>query len=470
MIRPNKSQPEQSVTGDQPVAAEPIVAARLRHDPYASFRFRAFNYYMSGNLLSIVGRQMLAVAVEWEIYARTHSATALGLVGLVLAVPVVALSLPAGHLADRISRKHIIMASQFATTILSAALALISWRHLDIPATPLLASGNHLLGRIAGAFERHQANFHFDDPSIPIIYLLLFLGGIARTFAWAARSSFFPTLVPRDAFANAVTWNNSVFQIASVVGPAISGFVVAHVSFACVYVIDALAAFSFFLLVLPIPHAKRMAQRAGETAWESLAAGLRFVFSKHVILATITLDLFAVLLGGAVALLPMFADQILHCGPIGLGWMRAAPALGALVTALVVAYLPPMRQAGKTLLWCVAGFGIGTILFGLSTVLWFSLVMLFALGAFDSVSVIIRGSIVQLVTPDEMRGRVSAVNNIFIGTSNEFGALESGLTAALFGPVTSVVAGGIGTILVVLGVAKLWPETRKIGALDQTMR
>ena len=193
-------------------------------------------------------------------------------------------------------------------------------------------------------------------------------------------------------------------------------------------------------------------------------------FSRKVILATITLDLFAVLLGGATALMPIFADQILHCGPVGLGWMRAMPAVGAFVMALLIAHLPPMKHAGKTLLWCVTGFGAATILFGLSKVFWLSLGVLLLIGAFDSVSVIIRGSIVQLITPDEMRGRVSSVNNIFIGTSNEFGALESGLTAALFGPVISVVAGGIGTILVVLGVAWRWPETRKIGALDRNLR
>jgi MFS family permease len=180
--------------------------------------------------------------------------------------------------------------------------------------------------------------------------------------------------------------------------------------------------------------------------------------------------LFAVLLGGATALLPVFADQILHCGPVGLGWMRAAPAVGAFAMAVVVAYLPPMRQAGKTLLWCVTGFGIATIIFGLSKFFWLSLGMLFFAGAFDSVSVIIRGSIVQLVTPDDMRGRVSAVNNIFIGTSNEFGALESGLTAALFGPLVSVVGGGIGTIVTVLGAAWRWPEIRKIGVLDKTLK
>lgn len=464
-----KTPPNES---DSPPAEHQQVAAAVipRHDPYAAFRSRGFAFFTAGNLSSIIGRQMLAVAVEWEIYARTHSATALGLVGLVFAVPIVGLSLPAGDLADRISRKHIILVAQILSAIVSALLALVSWQHLAIPNLSILRSCNHGLARIAQVFERHQTNFHFDDASIPIIYLLLFIGAIARTFAWAARSSFFPTLVPRDAFSNAVTWNNSFFQIGSVVGPAISGFVVAKVGFPPVYVVDAITSFLFFLLVLPIPRAPQIRQPIEQSRWRSLIAGLKFVFSRKVILATITLDLFAVLLGGATALLPIFADQILHCGPVGLGWMRAAPAVGAFAMALTVAYLPPMRRAGRTLLWCVSGFGLATIVFGLSKALWLSLGMLFIAGALDSVSVIIRGSIVQLVTPDEMRGRVSAVNNIFIGTSNEFGAMESGLSAALLGPVFSVVAGGIGTILVVLASAWRWPEIRKIGALDRTLR
>ncbi len=460
----------ESPIGQRPEITGAVIPPAPRHDPYAAFRSRGFRFFTTGNLLSILGRQMLAVAVEWEIYRRTHSATALGLVGLVFAIPIVGMSLPAGHLADRISRKHIILVSQVFSAITSALLALLSWQHLNIPQTSFLRACNHGLSAIAGIFEKHDLAFHFDDASIPLIYLLLFLGAIARTFSWAARSSFFPTLVPRDAFSNAVTWNNSVFQIGSVVGPAISGFVVAHRGFPIVYVIDAITSFAFFLLALPIPRAKAALKRVEQSTWRSLAAGAKFVFSKKVILATITLDLFAVLLGGAVALLPIFADQILRCGPVGLGWLRAAPAIGAFATALFVAYLPPMREAGKTLLWCVTGFGIATIIFGLSTALWLSLAMLFVAGALDSVSVIIRGSIVQLITPDEMRGRVSAVNNIFIGTSNEFGALESGLTAALFGPVISVVAGGIGTILVVIGSAVKWPDIRKIGALDKNLR
>jgi MFS family permease len=470
MPRPIDPKSYESPEGERPSVTPPIELERRPHDPYAAFRFGGFALFTAGNLLSITGRLMLAVALEWEIYARTHSATALGLVGLVIAVPVVALSLPAGHLADRFSRKQIILVSQIFSALASVALALVSWKHLSIPPIEPLREGNQLLTAIAGIFERHHPIFQFDDASIPLMYLLLFIGASARTFSWAARSAFFPTLVSRDAFSNAVTWNNSVFQIGSVVGPAVSGLLVAYVGFPCVYLLDALCAFSFFFLVLPIRRSTQKREQTEASTWKSLVAGLRFVFRRKVILATITLDLFAVLLGGATALMPIFADQILHRGPVGLGWMRATPAIGAFGMALVVAHLPPMKHAGKTLLWCVTGFGITTILFGLSKVFWLSLGLLFLIGAFDSVSVIIRGSIVQLVTPDEMRGRVSSVNNIFIGTSNEFGALESGLTAALFGPVISVVAGGVGTIIVVLAVALRWPQTRKIGALDKDLR
>jgi MFS family permease len=439
-----------------------------RHDPYAAFRFRAFSFYTAGNLISVIGRLMFIVAVEWEMYARTHSATALGLVGLVIALPVVLLSLPAGHIADRFPRKRIVLVTQAMGAICSLALAFVSLNHLRIPEWPVLRAGNHFLFSIATIFERHTY-FHFDDLSIPLIYLILLISATGRTFGWAARSSYFPQLVPRDVFANAVTWNSSVFQIGSVVGPALGGLLIVRAGFPFIYALDAACAFSFFLLVLPIKSSDR-GSSTERNAWRSLMEGLRFIRSKQVVLATITLDMFAVFLGGATALLPIFADQILHCGPIGLGWMRAAPGIGAFIMALLIAYLPPMKHAGKMLLWCVTGFGAATIIFGLSSYLWLSLVMLFLTGVFDSVSVVIRHTLLQLVTPDAMRGRISAVNNIFIGTSNELGALESGLTAALFGPIISVVAGGAGTILVVLGVAWVWPETRKIGALDKNLR
>jgi len=439
-----------------------------KHDPYAAFRFQSFRFFTAGNMISVVGRLMLMVAVEWEMYARTHSATALGLVGLMIALPVVLLSLPAGHIADRYPRKRIVMVSQALSAICSLALAYVSWQHLAIPRWPVLLSANQFLYSIASIFERHTW-FHFDDLSIPLIYLILLISATGRTFGWAARSSYFPQLVPRDVFANAVTWNSSVFQIGSVVGPALGGLLIVRAGFPFIYAVDAFCAMSFFFLVLPI-RSRDQGARTERNAWRSLKEGLSFVLSKKVILATITLDMFAVLLGGATALLPIFADQILHCGPIGLGWMRAAPGIGAFMMAFLIAYMPPMKQAGKTLLWCVTGFGVATILFGLSHWLWFSLLMLFLTGVFDSVSMVVRHTLLQLLTPDAMRGRISAVNNIFIGTSNEIGALESGLTAALFGPVLSVVGGGIGTILIVLGVSWIWPQTRKIGALDKNLR
>ncbi len=446
---------------------EPTSTTSPARDPYAAFRFRGFVLYSLGNFIAITGRQMLTVALEWEVYARTRSATALGLVGLMAALPVVALSLPAGHLADRFSRKKIILWSQTASGLCSLCLALVSWQHLAIPHWPIFLRANAMLASIAHVFERHAA-YRFDDLSVPLLFLVMLISGSARTFGWAARASYFPTLVTRDHFANAVTWNSSMFQIACVLGPATAGFLIVRLGFPFIYTIDCACAATFFLLVLPIRKA-REARRVAAGAWESLAAGLRFVAGKKVILAALTLDMFAVLLGGATALLPIFADRILHCGPIGLGWLRAAPAIGAFVMAVTIAYLPPMRHAGRTLLWCVAGFGVATILFGLSTSFWFSLLMLFSTGLFDSVSVVVRQTLVQLLTPDEMRGRISSVNNIFIGTSNEFGALESGLTAAYFGPVISVVAGGVGTILVVALVALKWPVVRQVGRLDKSL-
>src|SRR5438034_8461623 len=258
----------ESPIGQRPEITGAIVPSAPRHDPYAAFRSRGFRFFTTGNLLSILGRQMLAVSVEWEIYRRTHSATALGLVGLVFAIPIVGFSLPAGHLADRISRKNINLVSQIFSSVTSALLALVSWQHLAVPQLSILRACNHGLSAIAGVFEQHQQTFHFDDASIPLIYLLLFLGAIARTFSWAARSSFFPTLVPRDAFSNAVTWNNSVFQIGSVVGPGLSGLLVAYVGFPFVYLLDTLCASIFFLLVLLIRRSTQVRDRTEAGTWK----------------------------------------------------------------------------------------------------------------------------------------------------------------------------------------------------------
>lgn len=402
------------------------------HDPYAAFRFSAYRYYAAGNLISVTGRAMLSVAVGWEIFLRTRSAMALGMVGLVQALPVILFAIPAGHLADRFSRRKVLLVTQLLSALGSLGLVAVS----------------------AGGAP------------VAWMFALLFSTACARTFNWAARGSFMPNLVPGQAFPNAVAWNSTSFQIGSVVGPAAGGFLVAWFGFPLVYGFDALCGLAFFLFLIPIAEG-RSSPRPVAGGLRELFNGIHFVWKTKVILATITLDLFAVLLGGATALLPVFAADILHCGSIGLGWLRAAPALGAVVMGLALAHLRPMRHAGTTLLWSVAAFGVATVVFGLSRSFWLSMGMLFLTGIFDTVSVVVRHTLVQLLTPDAMRGRVSAVNNVFIGSSNELGAFESGVTAAWFGPVISVVAGGIGTVLVVLAAIRLWPALLRLGSFAE---
>jgi len=399
------------------------------HDPYQAFRFRDYRFFAAGNLLSVIGRQMVAVAIGWEVYQRTHSASMLGYVGLVLALPVILFAIPAGQAADRYSRKRIQLVTQLLTSL--SSIGLVVW-------------------------SCHHAGFAW-------LFTLLFLSGISRTFSWAARGPFMTNLVPADVLGNAVTWNSSIFQGASVVGPALGGMLLAVLGFPFIYGLDAFFALSFFALLLPISYRQENGKPSSQ-GWGGLFSGIRFVFDTKIILATITLDLFAVLFGGATALLPIFADQILHCGPIGLGWLRAAPSIGAVAMGLLLAYLPPMKRAGRSMLFSVAWFGIGTIVFGLSKSFPLSMAALALTGAVDTISVIVRHTLVQLLTPDTMRGRVSAVNNVFIGTSNELGAFESGITAAWFGPVISVVGGGIVTILVVLAAMKTWPQVMTLGS------
>ena len=274
-----------------------------------------------------------------------------------------------------------------------------------------------------------------------------------------------PQILPLTAFSNAVTWNSSVFGVANVAGPALGGFIIAYAGFAPVYLFDALAAFAFLLLLLPIRYRSETVEKTGRST-AHLFAGLRFVWADKRILSSITLDLFAVLFGGAVALLPIYADRILGVGAIGLGWLRAAPAIGSMTMALFLAHRPPMKRPGITLLWAVAGFGLAIIGFGIST--WFPLSLLFLLfsGALDNISVVVRHSLVQLLTPDSMRGRVSAINQIFIGSSNELGGLRAGLMAAWLGAVPATIIGGIITIAVTAGVARLWPRIRTVPPLN----
>ena len=375
---------------------------------------------------------MLTVAVGWELYERTNSALALGLVGLTQMIPMILFTLPAGHVADNHERKRIILLMTFIIGCASLGLTLIS---------------------------SHKADVFW-------IYFCLFAAGTARTFLWPASSAFLPHLVTRQQFSKAVTWSSGSFQLSSVVGPAVGGALIAWTHRAApVYAANAAASFLCLLLMSLVRRTNVVTIKEPMTL-RSLIVGFRFVFASRVILGTITLDLFAVLLGGATALLPVYSKDILHAGPAGLGFLQAALPLGSLLCALVLAHRPPLQRAGRTLLWAVAIFGVATIAFGFSRWFWFSFVMLFVCGFVDNVSVVVRHTLVQLLTPDEKRGRVSAVNSLFIGTSNEMGGFESGTVANWLGPVFSVVSGGIGTIIVVIAVALIWPEIRKYGRLD----
>jgi MFS family permease len=308
---------------------------------------------------------------------------------------------------------------------------------------------------------------------IVLMYGILLVRGTAQAYNNPARSALLPRLVPQEVFGNAVTWSSSGFQIAAVIGPAIGGLVIAIEHKAThAYIIDAFLTSVYLVMLLGIrgdavprgEPANALKPRERMTI-ESLVAGMRFVRDTKVILAALTLDLFAVLFGGATALLPIFAKDILHVGPEGLGWLRAAPSVGALVVMMTIAHRPPMQRTGWNLILAVAGFGIATVVFGLSRSFYLSMAMLLLLGGLDGISMIIRGTLVQLWTPDEMRGRVSAVNSVFIDMSNELGGFESGALAAAVGPVIAVVGGGIGTIVVVAGVAWAWPELRRLGAM-----
>lgn len=379
----------------------------------------AFRRYLGGSLLVNLGTAAQGLAIGWEVYQRTGQALSLGLVGLVQAMPMFLFTLPAGYLADVFDRRKLMMASLLGAALTSLGLAWFSHRR--------------------GA--------------IPWMYVLLFLDASFLRLGSPARTALLPELIPRDLFENAVKWRTSLFQISGMVGPALGGFLIAW-SLPSAYLFCALGSLAFVALLatLKVPPGPRGEQG---NMLRQVAEGIRFVWRNKLLLGAISLDLFAVLLGGAVYLLPVFARDILELGPTGLtpekalGWLRAAPAAGALVMALIMAHRPPMRRAGQTLFGAVAGFGLATIAFGLSKHFWFSWGMLFLTGVCDNVSVVVRHTLVQLGTPNEMRGRVSAVNAVFIGSSNELGGFESGLVAQWFGPVVSVVSGGIGTLLVV---------------------
>jgi MFS family permease len=437
------------------------------HDPYAALRHAGYRHFLAGNFLSNIGRQALSVAAAWQIYQWTNSATALGLVGLVNVLPLLALVLPAGVLADRYDRRRIIFRSASLSTLLSVALAATAYYHARVPPLEVLQQANDFLRQVALVFERHAdpASLHFDHPALPLIYLILFLQAIVRVLAGPARAAIVPLLIPPSALSNAVNWSASTFELSTVVGPALGGLIVAYWGYSAVYLLDVFT--SLALAVLLIGVKLSAPPTAGARPALGMLAGVKFMWRNQTVLAAMALDLFAVILGGATALLPIYADQILHVGPAGLGWLRAAPSAGAICMALFTAHRPSARRPGLLMLWSVAGFGASMTLFSYSTVLWLSLLALFLSGAFDNYSVVVRHSLVQLMTPDALRGRVTAVNQLFIGSSNEISALRAGLSAALFGPVMAAGIGGLGTIAVTGLIAWLAPSLKHVPPLHK---
>ncbi|MBI2506492.1 MAG: MFS transporter [Candidatus Latescibacteria bacterium] len=395
-----------------------------RHDPYAAFRHRNYTLFMAGSLLAQIGGGGQGLAIGWELYQRTGQPLALGMAGLAQALPMIALTLLAGYLADRFDRKRVLILSIAGGALMSAALALLS-----VLQGPLW-----------------------------MIYALLALNASILTLGRPARTAILPLLVPREIFENAVAWRTSAMQVSSVAGPALGGLIIAF-SVPAAYLASAAAA-GLFALLLALMRLPPAVQTTSGVTWSQLVAGVHFVRGQKLILAAISLDLFAVLLGGATYLLPVYATDILKVGERGLGLLQAAPAVGALLTALLMAHRPPMQRAGRTLLLAVAGFGGATILFGLSQSFYLSLFALFLTGVCDNVSVVVRHTLIQLLTPDAMRGRVAAVNGIFIGSSNELGGFESGVVAQAFSPAISVVSGGVGCVLVVLATALAAPQLR----------
>lgn len=401
-----------------------------------AFRYPNFRYYMTARFLAAMSSEMQAVAVAWQVYGLTHRPLDLGLVGLAQFLPGVFLFLIAGHTADRVVRQRILQTCFAAFSVCSLLLLTFAVRG------------------ISSAWP---------------IYAVLLLNGVVRAFNGPASQAFLPLLVTAEHFPNAVAWGSSVFQAAIVTGPMVGGALYGIAGSPIpVYGCAAITYLIALLLVSMIRvEGKQRPRGAGAGI---VLEGLRYIRHNQLILGAISLDLFAVLLGGAVALLPIYAKEILNAGAFGLGVLRSAPGTGAVIMAIVVAHWPLRGKVGAAMLWCVFGFGVFTIVFGLSRELWVSLTALVLVGACDMVSVIVRHTLVQLGTPDEMRGRVSAVNMVFIGASNEVGQFESGLTAQWFGTVPAVIAGGLGTIAIVAIWAWMFPALRRADRLAPASR
>ena len=397
---------------------------------------RDFRRYLSAGFLAILAIQIQSVAVSWQVYSIAQTPLALGYVGLFQFLPMMACTIPAGHLADRFDRRLILVSSYLLAAIAAGGFLMLA------------------LTRIAVVWP---------------FYAVLALFGSARAFAGPAAQSFVPLLVPQDQFPQAVAWNSSTSQVAVIAGPAVGG---------AIYILGPAVDYAVCLILFAIiamvmmgirSRSARYEPEADTTVFERVTAGIAYVWSKPLLLGSFSLDLFAVLLGGATALLPVYARDILHVGPLGLGVLRSAPAFGATMLGFVLGQITPQRRAGLAMFACVAIFGIATIVFGLSRNFALSLAALIVLGASDVVSVYVRSTLTQLATPDAMRGRVSAVNRLFVGASNELGEFESGVTATWFGTVPAVVIGGVGTLLIVAVWYRLFPSLREVDRLSDVV-
>ena len=404
------------------------------NDTYAALRIRDFKWFVSARFMLTFAIQMQSLIVGWQVYELTHDALSLGLIGLAEAFPFFSTSLFGGHIADIVSRKKIILFSNFIYFICAIVLLLISTKFHTI---------------------------FLKDGAAPI-YFIIFITGIARGFMSPAQSAFAAQLVPRELYGNASTWNSLIWQTAAVTGPAIGGLIYGFWGVGKAYVLVTIMSITGFIFYTQVNKKPLPERKSKETIWQSLSNGLKFVSHNQIILSAISLDMFAVFFGGAMAVLPIFADQVLHIGAKGLGFLRAAPAVGAILMSIIQAYWPFFKRAGNNLLFCVFGFGIAMIVFALSKNFYLSLFILFVSGMFDNVSVVIRNTILQLFTPDEMRGRVASVNGIFVSSSNELGSFESGVAAKFLGLVPSVILGGSMTLIVVAAVRSFAPKLREL--------
>jgi MFS family permease len=407
-----------------------------KRDPYAALRFKEFNIFLLLRFILVFGWSMQFIIIEWQVYTLTKDPLSLGIIGLMEIIPAFSMALFAGHIVDQSEKRNLLLKCIGLFSLISFGLFF-----LTSPSVEMAWSSTAILYTI---------------------YAFVFIGGLLRAFFGPTIFSLVALIVPKKVYPNAATWNSSTWQMASVLGPAFAGLTInwigVHWSLCIVFGLVLLS----FVLLFGISRKPIMNPKIGEPIMQSLKEGVRFVFKTKAILGALSLDMIAVLFGGAVALLPVFAQDILKVGPEGFGLLRAAPAVGAFLTMLVTAYIPISKNAGLKLLTAIFGFGVCIIVFGLSSIFWISIVALFFSGVTDGVSMVIRQTILQLKTPDHMRGRVSSVNSMFVGSSNELGAFESGVTAKLMGTVTAVVFGGTMTLITVITTGIVSPTFRKL--------